>query len=414
VSAEPGEPRTLRQNLRELPATAWFLTFGAFLNRFASFSVVFLVLYLTRKGYSPGEAGFAVAAFGVGEVSASWLGGLLADRLGRRDTIALSMFSSAAALVALSQVETYGLIVVVAFLAGLAGELYRPAGAALVSDVVPPGQRVTAFAVLRLAVNVGFAGGIAVAGFLADRSFLWVFLSDAATATAFGAVALLTLPHGTRSRRRDEGSRGSLAAALSDRAFVSFLAASALVVFVYFQQQATLPLHVTAQPGLSSADFGLLLAINGVLIVLFELPVSALTMRRPAREMIALSFLLIGVGFGLTGLAHSMPALGLTVAFWTLGEMVGAPVSYAYVADLAPEHMRGRYQGIYGIAWSSGTVTGPALGTFLFARWEAEFWALCAGLGVAAAVIVALGTTSRAPVPEPTGEELEPGPGLKT
>jgi MFS family permease len=375
--------------------------------------VVFLVLYLTRKGYSPGEAGLAVAAFGVGEVLASWLGGLLADRLGRRDTIALSMFGSAAALVALSQVETYGLILVVAFLAGLAGELYRPAGAALVSDLVPPGQRVTAFAVLRLAVNVGFAVGIAVAGFLADRSFLWVFLSDAATATAFGVLTLLTLPHGTRSRRQDEGARGSLATAIGDRAFVSFLAASALVVFVYFQQQATLPLHVTGQPGLSSADFGLLLAINGVLIVLFELPVSALTMRRPAREMIALSFLLIGMGFALTGLAHSMPALGLTVAVWTLGEMVGAPVSYAYVADLAPEHMRGRYQGIYGIAWASGTVTGPAVGTFLFARWGAGFWALCGGLGVAAAVIVAIGTR-RVRMAGPPREELEPGPGIKT
>jgi MFS family permease len=388
------------------------LTVGAFLNRFASFSVVFLVLYLTRAGYSAGQAGFAVAAFGVGEVAASWLGGVLADRIGRRNTIAVSMYASAAALVALSQAEGLVLIVLVACLAGLAGELYRPAGAALISDVVPAGQRVTAFAVLRLAVNVGFAAGIAVAGFLADRSFTWVFLSDAATAAAFGTLALLTLPHGTRSRRKDEGPRGSLTAALSDRALVTFMAASALVAFIYFQQQATLPLHVTAQPGLTGADLGLLLSINGALIVLLELPVSALTMRRPAREMIALAFVLIGAGFGLTGLAHSLPLLGITVAVWTLGEMVGAPVSYAYVADLAPEHMRGRYQGIYGIAWSSGAVTGPALGTFLFARWGDGFWALCAAFGLAAAIIMGLGRR-KAPVVAPVPEQFEPGPGLK-
>src|SRR5215218_11362631 len=106
---------------------------------------MFLVLYLTRAGYSAGQAGFAVAAFGVGEVAASWLGGVLADRIGRRNTIAVSMYASAAALVALSQAEGLVLIVLVACLAGLAGELYRPAGAALISDVVPAGQRVTAF-----------------------------------------------------------------------------------------------------------------------------------------------------------------------------------------------------------------------------------------------------------------------------
>jgi MFS family permease len=171
-------------------------------------------------------------------------------------------------------------------------------------------------------------------------------------------------------------------------------------------------LHVTAQPGLTGADLGLLLSINGALIVLLELPVSALTMRRPAREMIALAFVLIGAGFGLTGLAHSLPLLGITVAVWTLGEMVGAPVSYAYVADLAPEHMRGRYQGIYGIAWSSGAVTGPALGTFLFARWGDGFWALCAAFGLAAAIIMGLGRR-KAPVVAPVPEQFEPGPGLK-
>ena len=154
-------------------------------------------------------------------------------------------------------------------------------------------------------------------------------------------------------------------------------------------------------------------------MVLFELPLSAFTMRMPQRQMIAIGFLLVGIGFGLTGLAHSFPALALTVAVWTFGEMVAAPVGYAYVADIAPTHMRGRYQGLFGLCFGSGAIFGPAIGTFLYSRWETQFWAICAGLGLLAAVLTLGGRSSRTVVqtvdgmPKRTAEvaELAPRPG---
>src|SRR5438552_483924 len=88
-----GDRRTLRRNVRELPRAAWLLVAGSFVNRFASFAVVFLVLYLTRRGISPARAGLAVAVWGVGAVLASLIGGHLADRVGRRHTVVLSVFS---------------------------------------------------------------------------------------------------------------------------------------------------------------------------------------------------------------------------------------------------------------------------------------------------------------------------------
>jgi len=380
--------RTLRGNIRDLPPTAWFLIGGAFINRFASFAVVFLVLYLTSHGVSPASAGLAVAVWGAGEVLASLLGGHLADRLGRRTTIVVSMFSSAAAMVLISQIHSYGAVLPIGFVAGLASEMYRPAGAALVADVVPEGQRVTAFAVLRFAVNLAIAGGAAVAGFLADRSFTWVFLTDAATSMAFGVIALGALPEGVRSRRSDEPDLGAYRQALSDRAFSLFLLASVLAAFVYFQQQVALPLHVTRISHLADHDFGLLIALNGALIVLLELPLSAWTMRRPARHMMALGFVLVGLGFGLTAVAHSLVALMATVAVWSVGEMIGAPVGYAYVADIAPSHMRGRYQGLYGLTWSTGTVTAPAIGAWAVVTNPTLFWGLCGVLGLASALLV--------------------------
>jgi MFS family permease len=393
--------RTMRRNIRDLPGPAWFLVGGNFINWFASFAIVFLVLYLTERGYSFAEAGTAVAAYGLGEMLASVLAGHLADRIGRRNTMAVSMFASAATIFALYFVEAYALVLGVAFLAGVATESWRPASRALMADLVPQGQRVTAFALVRFAGNLGIAAGSAVAGFLANQSFFWVFVSDAATSTVFGLVTLIALPHGRRVAKVEEGERGGYRSVLSDRAFLVFLLASVLISFVYFQGQgATLPLHVVEVSGLTPADFGLLLSLNGILVVLLELPISSFTMRRPPKRMLAIGFLLVGLGFGLVAVAESMALLAVTVVIWTLGEMVAAPVGYAYVADMAPEHLQGRYQGLYGLFWGTGSVTGPALGTFLFGVSVKGLWTLCGALGLLAALLI-LATRPARPPREP-------------
>src|SRR5215210_4892732 len=98
---------SLTQNLKSLPRPAWILFAGTFVNRFGTFVMPFLVIYLTRQGYSGAQAGIAVSAYGAGHLIASMLGGHLADRIGRRNTIALSMFSSTTAMIALSQARAY-------------------------------------------------------------------------------------------------------------------------------------------------------------------------------------------------------------------------------------------------------------------------------------------------------------------
>jgi MFS family permease len=400
----------MRRNIKELPRPAWFLVAGHFVNWFASFAIVFLVLYLTKRGYSFAAAGAAVAAYGVGEMLTGGIAGHLADRIGRRNTMVVSMFGSAVATLALYFVQSYAAILVVAFLAGMATEGWRPASRALMADVVPEGQRVTAFALVRLAGNLGIAGGSVVAGFLADRSFFWVFVLDSFTSAVFGLLALIALPSGRITARDEDRERGGYGTILADRAFLMFLLSSLVISFVYFQgQTASLPLHVVRVSGLPPSDFGLLLALNGILVVLLELPISSVTMHRPPKQMIALGFLLVGLGFGLTATARTLPALLFTVAIWTLGEMVAAPVGYAYVADIAPEHLRGRYQGLYGVFWGTGSVTGPAIGTWLLAQSVTAFWFLCGILGLVAALLVLAGRPARpaasqviVPATEPT------------
>jgi MFS family permease len=406
------EPRTtLREGIRTLPRPVWILCAGSFVNRFGSFVAVFLVLYLRNEGYSIAASGLVVSFYGIGNVAAAAVGGWIADRLGRRNAIALSMFGSAATLLLLSQAHSLAPIIVLTTLAGLTGEMYRPATAALLTDLTPAGERIPAFALNRLAINAGFAAGPAAAGLLAEESFFLLFLGDALTSIAFGVIALIALPEGVRVRRGEERRGEGLRTIARDSAFVFFLISSVLGAFVYFQSQTTLPLHVKAS-GLSESDYGLLISLNGLAIILLELPLVAITRRYAYRPVLALGSILVGLGFALTALANDLPELALTVLIWTLGEIVYAPVASAYVADIAPEHLRGRYQGAWGLTWGLAFVFAPALGAAIFAWSPDGLWLLCGLLGVAAAAFLVMPgrrPARRAPVHPASAQPAEHG-----
>jgi len=378
---------SLWRTVRALPRPVWLLYAGSFVNRFGSFVATFLVLYLVESGFSPAQAGIAVSAYGVGSLASALVGGWLADRLGRRGAIALSMFSAAAVALALSQAEQLVPIVLLTGLFGMCTELYRPASAALLTDLVPPERRLAAFAGYRLAINAGYAFGPAVAGLLAERSFLWLFVGEAVTSVVLGVVALVGLPEGVRSRRSEERPGEAVRAIRGNRRFLLLLVASVLAAFVYFQSTAAFPLHIR-EAGLSRAVFGALISLNGLLIVLLELPLVGVTRRYSAPRVIAVGVLLTGVGFGLTAVAFSVPVLALTVVIWTFGEMIAAPVMNTYVADLAPAHLRGRYQGAYVLTFSVAFVLAPAIGTWLFALSPTRLWLTCAALSVVSAALV--------------------------
>jgi MFS family permease len=392
-----------RRDVRDLPRTAWVIYAGTFINRFGSFVLTFLVLILVKRGYSPAEAGIAASAYGVGSVAAAMIGGQLADRFGRRRTIALSLFSSAAVILLLWRAQALPAIIALAGLAGMTGELYRPAAAALLADVTPAGRRVVTFALYRLAINAGFALGPAVAGYMASRSFTIIFIGDAVTCALYGVLVLAAVPKSfdrpaaahpppAADRPRARGP-SVLRVIAADRALLSVLLASVAIGFVYHQSTVTLALEVDAR-GLPMSAFGFLASLNGAICLLLELPVAAVTARMAAWIPLAVGAALTGAGFGGIGLAATFSALAAMVTVWSLGEIVQSPVSQAFVADLAPPGLQGRYQAAYGFTHALGLVLAPALGPALFAWSRPGLWAICAGLGAAASLtFVALGRT---------------------
>ena len=244
---------SFRDNVEALPKPAWILFGGTFINRFGTFVIPFLILYLTRIGYTSAQAGLAVGAYGAGHLVASFAGGHLADRIGRRNTIVLSMFGSAASMLALSQARSYIPIVILTCITGTLSELYRPASYALVGDLVGEEHRVTAFGIYRFAINLGFAAGPATAGFLADHSFTLLFIGDAATSIVYGFIALFALPHGLRTYVKSERTGEALRVAARDKPFIVFLLATLCITIVDFQMGSTFALHVRANGFPSSA-----------------------------------------------------------------------------------------------------------------------------------------------------------------
>jgi MFS family permease len=321
-------------------------------------------------------------------------GGWLADHIGRRKTIVLGTFGAALSVMALYEAQSLPAIVAATILVGLFNGTYHPAAAALLADIIPEAQRVRAYAAVRLAANAGFAFGTATGGVLVNYSPFWLFAGDALTTALYGVIALLWLPHGLRGQTHHAPWRAALASFTGHRAFHSLWIATACAAIVTVQTASTYSLHVTRTGATAEILgwhlapenlYGLLIAWNGVLIVLLELPLTSWTLRFDPRRVMGLGFLLQGLGFALNGVASGIVMLGLMMTVFTIGEMISAPTASAFVARLAPPALRGRYMGALGLAWNTAGIAGPLVGFRLFAYDPRALWIACLLLGVCSA-----------------------------
>jgi MFS family permease len=380
---------SLWSDLRRLPRSYWILFSGTLINRFGHFVIPFLALYLKREGYEAWVTGASLAAYGAGGLLANICGGYCADRFGRKPTILFSCVTSALAMLALSQAHAAMSIVVLSGLVGLSGAMYFPAASALLADLIPAELRIRAFSCQRLAVNLGFALGMMTAGALAAHSFLWLFIIDAATTAILGLLVWFGVPAGRRASNANAGWGVALRAMRSNRPFLRGVFASFCIAMVFWQLSSTWGLHVTAVGGHSERAYGWLMALNGLMIVALELPLTSLTRRFPVTRVMGIGYLLVGAGIGLSTFGGAMPLLVAVMVLLTIGEMISLPVAHGFIASLAPDDMRGRFMGVFGVSWSAATMIGPAAGLALFEHSPALLWIACFGLGALAAASVA-------------------------
>jgi len=226
--------------------------------------------------------------------------------------------------------------------------------------------------------------GPAIGGFLAAVNYSWLFPIDAATCLVAAVLLWATLSPKASSPERPakaEEETGS-ASPWRDLPFLIYLLLTFLLASVVFQLLSTFPLTLSEQYGLSESRIGLVLAFNTVLIVLFEMVVVHRLERRSPLKVLAVGAFLACAGFGLLPFGSSFAFALVSVAVWTSGEMLTAPMSEGFVASRAAAGSIGRFMGLFVLAWSTALVTAPLAGTYVYERFGSDIlWWGCGGLG---------------------------------
>ena len=270
---------------------------GVFVNKVGGFLSIFLVLFLTSAGYSAGQAATALGVYGFGAVFGVLLGGALADRLGPRDSTVISMAGTAVLVAALLYLPNYPLLLAAVAVVGGAQQIYRPASATLLAELTPEHRQVMIFAMYRFALNLGTMAAPLI-GFglyrLGSENYDLLFWGEALIALAYGVVAYLTLPGRDRPTAptadatdgADTAATGSYLEVLRDRRYVLYLIAIFFNGVVYIQYLSTLPLDVAAA-GVDLFWYTFAVALNGFIVIAFELPLTKVSQRWPFRLTLA-------------------------------------------------------------------------------------------------------------------------------
>jgi len=371
-----------------LPRVFWTIWWGLIVNRLASFVIAFLSIYLVReRRFGPAEAGRIVALYGAGMTIAGPLGGLLADRIGRRTTMVAALVLGAGAVGGLAFVRAPILLATMTFLAAAGGEAYRPALSAAVADVVPPLDRPRAYGLVYWAVNFALSVGLFLGGLVAERSMTALFLADAGTSIAAAAIIFLHVPETLPRGVVHEPAIRGLAKVFSDGPFISFLLLHFAALAVFMQWQLALPLDMAAH-GLGPSAFAFLMALNCAGVVLIQPILSPRLYRFDAARLLAVSTLLFGAGYGVNAIGGNLAVYGIGTALWTVGEVIGFPVAATLVANLAPTSLRGRYQGAFSMCFGIAFTLSPlAAGEVLQRLGGRALWLLC----LAVALVVSAG-----------------------
>jgi len=383
-----------------LPRAVWVLELGGVVNSFGNgFVYPFLFIYLHNvRGFALGVSGLIVATNAGVALIAGTPGGAAADRLGAKRTLAASLALLAIAFALFPLVRSPWHAFALAALVGLANGVFWPSYHTLLAAITPAERRHAGYALQRVSMNLGFGIGGAAAGLIAASArpgtFTALFLIDAATYAAFLALLGAVRPGPQRAVAADAHDRDrklGYAAILRDRVFLALLGLNIVFVTAGYAQLETLPVFAKDQADVSEGAIGLVFLVNSLVIVLAQLPLTKLVEGRRRMVMLALMtavwagawLLVFGAGLWLSA-AAAAAVIVVGGGVFAIGECLQGPTQQALIAELAPDHLRGRYMALSTSSWSIGWIAGPAAGAFVLQQEPLALWPAAAALCLAA------------------------------
>lgn len=412
----------LRAALSGYPRQFWVLFFGTLVSASGNSLIwPFMTIYVHDKlGVPLTVVGLVLAANAAAGLLSQLVAGPLVDRFGRKMAMTVSLGTRAIVMVGLGLANSLPSFVILIVISGFFGSMYNPGMNAMVADIVRSEKRVEAYGLIRIVSNLGIAIGPAIGGFIATRSYFISFLAAALSSALYFFIILLfvreTRPEiGDGSRGPEEGN-GGYGYLLRDHTFLLFCLAFAVMGIAYIQMMTIFPVYIKDQYQIPESQFGLIMATNAAMVVLFQYPITRVLRRYRMGSAMALGALFTALGVGAVAFSSSFGTFLLSMVIVTIGELIFAPASTAFVANVAPQDMRGRYMGVYGMTWGLSFGLGPVVGGMINDRLSPVLiWPVMAAVGLLSAAAFlpigrmpthkkGIGATPAAPVPATLGE----------
>lgn len=364
-----------------LPVPVRALIVARAVNRIGAFALPFTAVILVEDfNASVTTAGVVVSLFGLASIPSRLVGGVLADRCGRRPTMLLGLVGCAVAQLAFAASPTLLVAAASVALLGLVFELYEPPSQAIIADLCPPDQRPQAYSLLGTALAVaGVAAGL-VATALGSVDLRWLLVADAASCLAAAALVLAVVP----SLKPSASGSASPGSPWRDRRLLVMWLAGTGFATLYMGSIVSLPLTLLARD-LPASHLGWLLSVSAAVMVISQRLLRDWT-PAPFRAM-TIGYAVLAVGLLVAGLATGMTGFVLAVAIWSVGDLLLLGHPFAVVAGLAPVGASARYLAVYGTCWGVAAVIAPLAGTRLLAVDPLLLWGCSAGLALALAAV---------------------------
>lgn len=344
-----------------LSAEIWWLSLITFINRAGTMVIPFLSLYLTESlDFSLPNVAWIMSCFGVGSVVGSWLGGKLADKIGYYKVMYISLLLTGLLFIGLQYVTTLAGFCIGIFLVMLVADTFRPAMFVAMSAYSKPENKTRSVTLIRLAINLGFTAGPAVGGLIiASIGYQGLFWVDGVTCL-MAVILLMQVLNPKKAKVQDETKAENPIPIRKDKPFWIFFVAMFIFGFVFLQYFSTMPLYYRDVHNLSEQEIGLLFGLNGLFIVLLEMPL----IKWLEDSNYSKSFLMM-IGLLLTGLSFVVllitPWIGILIVgilLMTVGEMIAFPFSNAFVVERSKRGRQGEYMAFYTISFSIAHIFG--------------------------------------------------------
>lgn len=360
--------------LRQFEVNFWILSAGWFVSALGfALSIPFISIYFNSElGLSITEVGLFFGVMAIIRSVFQAVGGELSDRMDRRKILIQTQAIRSLALVmlAISIAMNWGFWPISIFLTlnSIVGAIFQPVANAMVSDILPQSKRLDGFAITRSASNLGWAVGPAMGGFLAHQSYALLFLIAAVVTTTASIVFQIFLKSVPYEKASNKFKLSDLIAVKDDPMFATHITLTFILFLVVAQLIAPFSLYAVQIVGISEIQLGFLFGINGLLVVLAQVPVTRLLNKTRLTTQLILGSIIYAVGYTLTGMVSTFFLFALTICVVTLGEITMSPPSLTLTSRMSPRGRTGRYMGIYGFVTAAGWSFGPLYGGLILDR----------------------------------------------